>query len=83
MVMREKALRGDVRALDALIELARQYNSAPEIPIDQPLDAEDRATLDAYAAELAATVTFEPTQAPTNTGAPPTRPPHSGKKEQQ
>jgi len=53
MVLREKALRGDARALDRLLDLAVRFNNdaapgqAPELP------AHDQAILAAYAAECA------------------------------
>jgi hypothetical protein len=52
MVLREKALRGDARALDRLIELAMRFNNdAVEIGPAQPLGADDQAILDAYVAQ--------------------------------
>jgi hypothetical protein len=54
-VLREKALRGDQRALDCLFELAGRFNNdAAEIGPAQPLSADDQAILEAYVAELAA-----------------------------
>jgi len=56
MLLREKALQGDARALDRLLELARLFNNdAGEIGPAPALPSEDRAILDAYAAEIAAT----------------------------
>ena len=58
MVLREKALRGDARALDRLLELALRFNSdAAEIGPAQPLAADDQAILAAYVAEVAAAAT--------------------------
>ena len=58
MVLREKALRGDARALDRLLELALRYNSdAAEIGPTQALAADDQAILAAYVAEVAAAAT--------------------------
>ena len=55
MVLREKALKGDARALDRLLELARLFNNdAGEIGPGQALSADDQAILAAYAAEAAA-----------------------------
>jgi hypothetical protein len=52
--LREKALRGDARSLDHLIELARIFNSgAAEAAGGDALAAEDQAILDAYAARFA------------------------------
>jgi hypothetical protein len=54
MVLREKALRGDARALDRLLELAKLFNNdAAEVGPAQPLEADDQAILDAYVAERA------------------------------
>lgn len=59
MVLRDKALRGDVRAIVRLLELADRFNSdAAQIGPSQPLSADDQAILAAYVAEhLAATKT--------------------------
>jgi hypothetical protein len=55
MVLREKALRGDARALDRIIELASRFNNdAVESGPAQPLGADDQAILAAYAAEVSA-----------------------------
>jgi hypothetical protein len=52
MVLREKALRGDPRALDRLLELALRFNNdAAEMSPAQPLSADDQAILDAYVAQ--------------------------------
>jgi hypothetical protein len=54
MVLREKALRGDARALDRFVGLAERFNNAAaEIPVAQALNTDDRAILDAYVAERA------------------------------
>jgi len=46
MVLREKALRGDARALDRLFELALRFNNdAAELPATHPLGPDDRAIL--------------------------------------
>jgi hypothetical protein len=54
MLLREKALQGDARALDRLLELARLFNNdAGESGPAQALASDDRAILAAYAAEIA------------------------------
>jgi len=52
--LREKALKGDPRSLDQLIELAKTFNnSAAADPLgDEALAAEDQGILDAYAEEV-------------------------------
>jgi Family of unknown function (DUF5681) len=56
MVLREKALKGDARSLDGLLEYASGYNNdADEIGLAQALSADDQAILAAYADEIAAT----------------------------
>jgi hypothetical protein len=58
MVLREKALRGDARALDRIIELAKLFNNdAAESGPTQPLEADDQAILDAYVAQRSAAMT--------------------------
>ena len=55
MVLREKALRGDARALDRFVELAVRFNNdAAEVGSAQPLAADDQAILSAYVAEIVA-----------------------------
>jgi Family of unknown function (DUF5681) len=55
MVLREKALRGDARALDRFVELAVRVNSdAAEVGSAQALAADDQAILAAYVAEQVA-----------------------------
>jgi len=55
MVLREKALRGDPRALDRLLELAVRFNNdAAESGPTQALPADDQDILAAYGAEFAA-----------------------------
>lgn len=55
MRLREKALKGDSRSLDRLLEYARMYNNEVETTSsDKSLAAEDQAILDAYAAEIRA-----------------------------
>jgi hypothetical protein len=52
--LREKALKGDARSLDQLLELAKTFNNsvAVESVGDEALAAEDQAILDAYAARF-------------------------------
>jgi hypothetical protein len=52
--LREKALKGDARSLDRLLELAQTFNNGAAIEAfgDKPVSAEDQAILDAYAAEV-------------------------------
>jgi hypothetical protein len=51
--LREKALKGDARALDRLLALAGTYNVAEGgSAIDQAMSAEDQVILDAYAEEI-------------------------------
>jgi hypothetical protein len=58
MVLREKALRGDGRAIDRFIELADRFNNDAAQIGSQPLSSDDQAILAAYVAErLAATKT--------------------------
>ena len=55
MVLREKALRGDARALDRFVELAVRFNNdAAEVGSAQALAADDQAILSAYEAEIVA-----------------------------
>jgi hypothetical protein len=55
LVLREKALRGDARALERLLELAQRFNNDPaEAAAAHPPLADDQAILDAYAAKIAA-----------------------------
>ena len=69
LVLREKALRGDARALDRLLDLALRYNSDPsEIGPAQVLAADDQAILAAYEAEIVATATT-PTASQSDAGA--------------
>ena len=54
MVLREKALRGDVRAIVRLLELADRFNGDAAQIGSQPLSADDQAILAAYVAEYLA-----------------------------
>lgn len=61
MVLREKALQGDGRAIDRLLELARRFNNDPTEPgLAQPLAADDLAILAAYVAESTGVPTTPP-----------------------
>jgi hypothetical protein len=53
MVLREKALNGNTRALDRVLELAVRFND-DEVGQAQPLPADDQAILAAYVAETSA-----------------------------
>ena len=52
--LREKALKGDARSLDRLLELAQTFNNGAALESlgDKAVAAEDQAILDAYAAEV-------------------------------
>ena len=66
MVLREKALRGDPRGLDRILELAlRLNNDVAEIGSGQSLAPDDQAILDAYVAEKIATAPVTSTTAET------------------
>ena len=76
MVLREKALRGDARALDRLFELARRFNSdGAEVGSAQTLAADDQAILSAYEAEIIVAAALTPaipkSPDPTSKPAPP------------
>ena len=54
-VLRDKALKGDTRALDRLVALAGDYNNdADDTGQATALSCEDQAILDHYTAEIAA-----------------------------
>ena len=53
MVLREKALKGDARALDRLLDLASRFNNEPAETELQALSTDDQAILAAYMAEIA------------------------------
>jgi hypothetical protein len=57
LVLREKALKGDARALDRLIELASRFNNEPGETVAPELSADDQAMLADYRAEVAAATT--------------------------
>jgi hypothetical protein len=54
MVLREKALKGDARALDRLLELGMRFNNEPVCEVAHPLSTDDQAILEAYRKEIAA-----------------------------
>jgi hypothetical protein len=62
MVLRDKALRGDGRSIERLVELARLFNSASDVGTSQVLAADDEAMLAAYATEIATTAISQITQ---------------------
>jgi hypothetical protein len=65
LVLREKALRGDARALDCLLDLAQRFNNdSADAAAAQPLSADDQAILDAFAAESAAATKTAATSTP-------------------
>ena len=60
MVLREKALKGDVRSLNCLLELAQRFNNdATETGSAQSLTSDDQAILDAYIADVSASKEME------------------------
>ena len=65
MMLREKALQGDARALDRLVELASRFNNEPETA-QQDLSADDQAILAAYADEIIAAHASEITSSTTS-----------------
>jgi hypothetical protein len=52
LVLRDKALRGDLKAADHLLDLATRYNTGQQSPAESELDADDQAILAAYRREL-------------------------------
>lgn len=71
LVLREKALRGDARALSQLLDLAQRFNNdLAEAAAAQPLAADDQAILDAYVAECTAATMTTTTPAPPDDPAP-------------
>jgi hypothetical protein len=57
MLLREKVLKGDARALDRLVELAIRFNNDSGSEVAHSLSTEDQAILEAYTKELAASST--------------------------
>jgi hypothetical protein len=54
IVLRKKALAGDARSLDRLLEQSARFNNQPSPAKKGPLPEEDQAILDAYVAEVVA-----------------------------
>jgi uncharacterized protein DUF5681 len=52
LVLRDKALRGDFKAADHLLDLASRYNAGQQSPAVCELDTDDRAILTAYGRDL-------------------------------
>lgn len=65
MVLRERALNGNTRALERFLELALRFNN-DEAGQPQQLTADDRAILAAYVAQFAAAANAAATGGPTN-----------------
>ena len=57
LLLREKALKGDARALERLIELASRFNNEPGETVAPVLSVDDQAMLADYRAEVAAAAT--------------------------
>ena len=64
--MREKALNGDLRAIELLIKLSDRFNNAADTAPIEPLDADDRAILDDYRASLSGPVPTTSATDPSN-----------------
>jgi hypothetical protein len=62
MVLRDKALRGDGRSIETLVELARLFNTTGDVGTSQRMAADDEAILDAYATEIATIATSQITR---------------------
>jgi Family of unknown function (DUF5681) len=62
MLLRERALKGNGRALDRLIELANRFNNEPTTEATQAISTDDKAILAAYAAEIAGSPALPPSQ---------------------
>ena len=81
MVLREKALRGDARALDRFIDLAVRFNNAAaEIAPAQMLGADDQAILAAYVAQFTAAAMTSATGGTADDSASKPGAPRSGRK---
>jgi hypothetical protein len=52
LVLREKALKGDARALDRLLNLGIKFNNEPSSEVAPSLSADDQAILAAYEEEI-------------------------------
>jgi pimeloyl-ACP methyl ester carboxylesterase len=71
MRLREKALQGDARSLDRLLELAQRFNNdAGEIGSATALSVDDQAILAAYTAEVTAAAMTSQTAEPAVDRAP-------------
>ena len=73
MLLREKALKGDARSLDRLLELASRFNNEPGETELQAVHTDDQAILAAFAAEIASAST---TSTAASTTAQSSRPLH-------
>lgn len=72
MLLREKALRGDARALDRLLDLATRFNNDPtNQPSDLPMSIDDQAILTAYLTETFDAVTEQRASAKSSDVLPP------------
>ena len=63
-MLREKALKGDARALDRLIELASRFNNEAGETVAPTLSADDQDILAAYRAEIAPAAVLLPPAEP-------------------
>jgi hypothetical protein len=52
LVLRDKALKGDLKAANHLIDLATRFNTGQQAAATRELDGDDHAILAAYAREL-------------------------------
>lgn len=68
MVLREKALKGNTRASDRLLELALRFNN-DEAGLTQQLPAADQAILAAYVAQFTAAAMTSATGGPADDSA--------------
>jgi hypothetical protein len=57
MLLREKALKGDARALDRLIDLSGRYNNESDSEVTHSLSSDDEAILAAFVKEVASAST--------------------------
>jgi hypothetical protein len=71
MVLRDKALRGDVRAIDKLMELAARHNSTDsDAGVGEAPSAGDQAILEAYKSEILAEAATPPSPTANNSPSP-------------
>jgi hypothetical protein len=61
--MREKALKGDARALDRLLDFARIFSVGPTEATTKIVSADDQSILDAFREELLAAERADSTDA--------------------